>query len=338
MASLRRYTGDSSLTITSVEAEDFPNRRPSIGRIRGLNVKYKGSSGNQSINLVLKEPQGSTRTGTAGAGLREVSVYNTLGEQLPVRIPELVASHPGGGWLVLLRLPEGRQADQWTKDDYLLATDQLVALHDRFWGLEEDLATYKWLSRPLDSDFSIHLLAANSSVDMLSSTPNPTKLTENTELRELLAKILNNIDEINSNLHQSPFTLSHGDYWPGNISISMDGKLTVYDWETTLIGPAIVDLLTFIKTSQWWFDPLPISPDEIITHYRQGLSQAGGYSWNDAEWQLQSDCALMWVFISEWLDLLAAIPDSMLDERLPQILAQWLDPLIEAVDRSLSST
>lgn len=335
-ASLRRYTGDPSLIITKITEQDFPYRRPSIGRIRGIMVECQGSLEEPKFNLVVKESQGSTRTGTAGAGLREVSIYQTLGEQLPVRIPELLTAHPGGGWLVMFRLPEGRQPEQWTAADYLLATDQLVALHDRFWGLGEDLATYSWLSRPLDSDFTIYVRAATHSVQNLSKAAPPTMLSENVELRELLNHILGHMDEINTNLHQSPATLLHGDYWPGNINILSDGSLTIYDWEEAAIGPAIVDLVTFLHTSQWWFDPLPISADELITHYRERLGEANGFTWSDEDWTLQADYALMWVFIAEWVGLLASIPDAVLNERLPLLDAVWLDPVRSAADRRLS--
>jgi thiamine kinase-like enzyme len=334
-ASLRRYTGDPSLIITDIQAEDFAYRRPAIGRIRGLVVQCHGRTRDHKFQLVLKEPQGSTRTGTAGAGLREVSLYKTLGDQLPVRIPELLASHPGGGWLVMLRLPEGRQPEQWVASDYLLATDQLVALHDRYWGLGEDLATYKWISRPLDSDFSIYVRAASYNVEHLSKAEPPTMLSENSELKTLLNGILGQLDEINAQMHKSPSTLLHGDFWPGNINVHSDGSLTVYDWEEAAIGPAIVDLITFVHTSQWWFDPLPISGEELIAHYRERLTLANGYTWTDEDWEEQADYAMMWVFISEWMDLLATIPDSVLNERLPLLNAVWLDPLRNAADRRL---
>lgn len=334
-ASLRRFTGDPSLIITNIQAEDFANRRPSIGRIRGLVVQCQGKTGEPEFQLVLKEPQGSTRTGTAGAGLREVSLYKTLGDQLPVRIPELLASHPGGGWLVMRRLSEGRQPEQWEKSDYLLATDQLVALHDRYWGLGEDLATYTWISRPLDSDFSIYARAASYNVKNLAKADPPTMLSDNSELKTLLNRILGHLDELNAQLHKFPFTLLHGDFWPGNINVHSDGSLTVYDWEEAAIGPAIVDLITFVHTSQWWFDPMPISREEIITHYRDGLAHANGYTWNDQDWEEQADYAMMWVFISEWMDTLAAIPDSVLKNLLPQLNAVWLDPLRAAADRRL---
>ncbi|MEK6256409.1 MAG: aminoglycoside phosphotransferase family protein [Chloroflexota bacterium] len=334
-ASLRRYTGDPNLSITKIDEEHLQRRRPSIGRIRGLIVTCSGSTGEYEFNLVVKEPQGSTRTGTAGAGLREVSIYKSLGEQLPVCIPELLASHPGGGWLVMLQLPEGRRSELWSAADYLMATDQLVALHDRFWGLGEDLAYYSWLSRPLDSDFSIYVRAAENSVENLKKPMTPNMLSENSELMQLLNHILGHMDEINAELHKSPATLLHGDYFPGNINVHSDGSLTVYDWEEASIGPAIVDLITFVNTSRWWFEPLPVEPEKLIEHYREKLFQTNGFTWEDAQWEIESDFAIMWVFIAEWVDLLAAIPDSMLIERLPQLDAVWLNPVKEAAERRL---
>lgn len=335
-ASLRRYTGDANLKIIKLEDEKIKSRRPAIGRIRGAIVSCQGNTGEYKFNIVVKEPQGSTRTGTAGAGLREVSIYKFLGEQLPVRIPELLASHPGGGWLVMLQLPQGRRSELWTADDYLLAAEQLVALHDRFWGLGEDLSYYSWLSRPLDSDFNIYVRAASNSVEALGQSSTPNMLSENSELMQLLNHILSHMDDVNKNLHISPATLLHGDYFPGNINVHPDGNLTIFDWEEASIGPAMVDLITFVNTSRWWFDPLPINPDKIIEHYREKLFKANGFSWSDDEWQIEFDYATMWVFIVQWVDLLAAIPNSMLKERMPQLNDVWLDPLRAAAERRLN--
>ncbi|MBW8009903.1 MAG: aminoglycoside phosphotransferase family protein [Chloroflexi bacterium] len=334
-AGLRRFTGDPSLVIDNLEEQDPPHRRPSIGRIRGLLVECQGTTGSHSFNLVLKESQGSTRTGTAGAGLREVSVYKSFADQLPLRIPQLFIAHPGGGWLVLAQLPAGRQPEQWQAADYLLAIDQLVALHDRFWGLGEDLTIYNWLARPLDSDFSIYVHAAAAGVQNLANKTAPNILGEDSELRKLLDRLISHSGDIRKQLQLSPATLLHGEYWPGNIHVHSDGSLTIYDWEETSIGPAILDLVTFVQSSRWWFDPLPIAQEELIAHYRSRLAQATGYAWSDDDWEIQYDYALMWVFIAEWIDLLATIPNTVLFSRIPQLEKLWLKPVREAASRRM---
>jgi len=335
-AGLRRHTGDPSLRITKLEEREITQRRPAIGRLRGLNVKTQGTTGDHTFNLVIKEPQGSTRAGTAGAGLREVSVYLVLGDHLPVRIPTLIAAHPKGDWLVFDQFPLGRIPEKWQAADYLLATDQLVALHDRFWDLGDDLAVYTWLARPLDSDLNIHIQAAKAGADLLSQKETSGSLREDRELIEAIHTIIDHIDTVTNHLCGLPMTLLHGDYWPGNIHVHRNGSLTVYDWEMTAIGPGILDLLGFIQTSTWWFAPLPIEVQEITKYYRQRLAQSGTHTWKDKDWKVDWDYAILWTFFSSWVDLLARIPKSILSARLPGLQNVLFDPVKAAIKRQLS--
>ena len=334
-AGLRRHTGDPSLTITKLREREITQRRPAIGRLRGLHVEAEGATGDHTFDLVIKEPQGSTRAGTAGVGLREVSVYLMLGDHLPVRIPTLIAAHPKGDWLVVDHLPIGRRPEKWQAADYLLATDQLVALHDRFWGLGNDLAVYSWLSRPLDSDFKIHIKAAKSGAEMLAQKETSGSLKEDKELIEAIHKIIDHIGPITDHLRALPATLLHGDFWPGNIHVHANGSLTVFDWEMAAIGPGIIDLLAFIQSSNWWFAPLPIDTDDICGHYRQRLAQAGTHTWKDTDWEADWDYALMWTFTSAWIDLLARIPESILTARMPGLKRVIFDPVKAAIKRRL---
>ncbi len=333
-ASLRRFTGDPTLIITNITDHDIPFRRPAIGRIRGLRVAAQGTK-DYTFELVLKEPQSSTRSGMAGVGLREVSLYQGLGDYLPVRIPQLLAADPGGDWLVLARLPEGRAPEQWQAADYLLATDQLVALHDRFWGLGEDLAMYNWLGRPLGSEFSLLLQAAAAGVNKLAHQSTPNRLGKDPELNKLLERLLGHAEKIRSDLQSSPSTLMHGDYWPGNIHVHTNGSLTVYDWDAVAVGPAISDLVHFIQSSLWWFAPLPLAPEEIVAHYRSRLQQANAFAWGEADWQAQWDYALLWEFMHKWVELLSSIPDTVLAARMPQLEMYWLTPVKQAAARRL---
>ena len=151
----------------------------------------------------------------------------------------------------------------------------------------------------------------------------------------LLQNLITHADKIIQHLRCTPSTLLHGNFFPGNIHMHADGTLTVYDWEETAIGPGILDLVTFIQASRWWFDPLPIAVSAITDHYRQRLQLANGFIWADDDWQRQYDHALLWIFITQWIDLLAAIPDSMLSSRLPQLNAIWLEPVYAAALRRL---
>jgi hypothetical protein len=334
-AGLRAYTNDSSLVINNLHEMTIPWRRASIGRIRGLNAACDSADGKQFFRLVVKEPQGATRAGTAGAGLREVFFYRTLSEQLPVQVPRLLASHPDGDWLIMEMLPLERKPEKWTADDYELAIKQLVSLHDRFWGLGSDLVVYPWLARPLATDYAIYIQAASTGVRKLADNPATNLLVRDPKLIGMITRLVEHADKIAIALRNAPATLLHGDYWPGNITLSTDNLFFVYDWQQASIGPGILDLLHFIQASQWYFDPLPITPQELITSYRSQVAKASHYHWGDAEWDELWDYALLWNFLTNWVDMLVNIPAPVLQTQYLHLRSLWLDPVSAAVDRRL---
>ncbi len=331
-AGLRRHTGDPVLAITSMQEREITQRLPAVGRLRGIEVFTKGALGENTFELVVKEPQGSTRAGAAGAGLREASIYLTLKEHLPVRMPTLIAAHPKGEWIILIHLPPGRRPSKWQAADYLLATDQLAVLHDRFWGLGEDLATYSWLENPLKSAREIYLKAAQT--DAAALAENQSKLLNTgIPILALTEKILAGMDTILAGLNAIPATFLHGDYWPGNIHIHSKSGLTVFDWEDAAIGPGVLDLLSFVQSSAWHFSPLPLPPEEIVTHYRTRLSQAGQEKIKDEQWLLLWDDAIMWTFVTGWTRILVRMPEAMLSTRMEALNEVLFTPLQQAVAR-----
>ncbi len=334
-AGLRAHTNDSSLVINDLYEMTIPYRRASVGRIRGLNASCESIDGKKHFRLAVKEPQGSTRAGTAGAGLREVSFYRSLAEQLPVRVPRLFASHPNGDWLIMEMLPPERKPESWTADDYIFVVEQLVTIHDRFWGLGNDLSVYPWLARPLGSDYAIYLQAAATGVHKLVDTDTPNLLTRDPNLLPTVKRLVAHADKIAAALRTPPATLLHGDYWPGNITLSIDGICFIYDWQQASIGPGILDLLHFIQASQWYFDPLPITRSELISTYREKMAKAVHFHWEDAEWDSLWDYALMWNFLTNWVDLLVNIPSPVLQTQYLHLRSLWLDPVFAAVNRRL---
>lgn len=334
-ASLRRRSGDPSLTLTSIKERDLPGRRPSVGRLRAVQVQAEGTLGKPVFDLVVKEPQGPTRAGAADSGLREVSVYSVLAEHLPVRTPPLAAYHPGGDWLAFGLLADGRPPEDWRVTDYLLATDQLVALHDRFWGLGEDLTVYQWLLRPLDAELNLHVSAVESGAFKIANIQNRNRFRRDKDLQRIIKRIVQHLQSILAPLRAAPATLLHGDYWPGNIHVHPDGSLTVFDWEQAAIGPGVLDLVHFLLTSRWWFEPLPLPAEELIAHYRGRVDLANGHRWEENAWQELWDSALLWTFATDWVELLANIPDALLDERLPQLEDLLFQPVRAAAARRL---
>jgi hypothetical protein len=335
-AGLRRRQHDTSLQVTTVTPYSIPDQRPSIGRVRGITVGYEGATGAGDCLLVVKEPRGTTRTGLAGAGRREVGVYRSLAPHLPMKTPALVAASATGDWLVLEAVSQGKNPEAWQKQDYRRAIESLAQLHDRFWGLGEDLGTYTWLSRPLEADFDVHLAVAAQSLDRIVKKGSPGSLAGEPSRIQLLSRLIDQAAAVVEPLRDQPSTLLHGDYWPGNIAVTEGGDQITYDWQQTAVGPGVIDLLTFVNMSGWWFNPLPLARQEMVTIYREELDQRLGISWDEEGWARQWDHALMWRFLQEWIDLLAIVPDPLLEARAGLLDRIWLDPVAQAVDRRLA--
>ncbi len=336
-AGLRRRQRDTSLQVTTLSAYSIPDQRPSIGRVRGMVVGFEGAAGAGECRLVVKEPRGTTRTGLAGAGRREVGVYRSLAPHLPMRTPALVAASASGDWLVLEAISQDKIPKAWEPDDYRRAIESLAQLHDRFWGLGEDLGTYTWLSRPLEADFDVHLAVAEQSLERILEKGSPGSLAGAPARIELLSTLIDQAPAVVAPLREQPSTLLHGDYWPGNIAVTEAGEQITYDWQQTAVGPGVIDLLTFVNMSGWWFNPLPLAREEMVEIYRTELDERLGISWDEQSWARQWDHALMWRFLQEWIDLLAVVPDPLLEARAGLLDRIWLDPVAQAVDRRLAA-
>lgn len=336
-AGLRRYYQDTSIRIDDLEPIPMPGRRPSIGHIQGLEVKFHSRGGVGGCKLVLKEPLGTTRAGLAGAGRREVGMYSSLTPHLPLSTPAMIVGSPSGDWLVLEAIEDIYDSDQWSADTYRTAIYALVELHDRFWGLGEDLLAYPWLSRPLDADFEVHLAAAEQAYARILEEGQPRAFSSQPVRMRVLKSLIENAHTLAAPLLEQPSTLLHGDYWPGNIAMLPDEAMMVYDWQLAGVGPGIIDLLVFINKSVWWFGELPVATEEIIDLYRQSIAERVQHEWSQGDWQILWDHALMWRFLQEWVDVIAVTPEPLLTTHEELLENLWLNPVAEAVDRRLSS-
>jgi hypothetical protein len=338
MAGMRRHFQDTSLQVEEVRPRTLTYRRPGIGVLHGLEVAYQGQAGSGELHLVVKEPHGSTRTGLAGAGRREVGAYQSLASQLPLRTPALICAGASGDWLLLEEIPPAVEASAWSSDDYWTAVKALAKLHDRFWDLGEDLDAYPWLGRPLSADFEVHVTVAAQAIQRIVSVTGAEMPTWDSERMRLLARLMQGAEKVAGPLRSLPSTLLHGDYWPGNIAVLEDGSQAVYDWQLASVGPAVLDLLVFVKKSQWWFGGLPVEVDKLISVYRDELKERAGIEWEDEDWQEQWDHAMIWRFLQEWLDIIAASPEALLKTRATQLDEVWLEPVTQAMLRRLEIT
>jgi hypothetical protein len=75
----------------------------------------------------------------------------------------------------------------------------------------------------------------------------------------------------------------------------------------------------------------------LVGRYREGIARRLEIQWEDPAWEKLWDHALMWRFLQEWLDLLAASPPSLWEVQAERLDRVWLRPVAEAVDRRLGT-
>jgi hypothetical protein len=335
LAGMRRYFDDPTIRLVAVQPVTIRAIRPSIGRIRGLRVLVEGQNGLKDLDLIVKEPRGTTRTGLAGAGRREVGVYQRLADHLPMVTPRLIAASQTGDWLLLEMFLSYKDPSRWVQADYLRAIEALGELHDRFWDLDEDLNAFPWLSHPLDADFDVHIAAAAQALQTIVHRGAPRSLAGSQQHMRLMARMIENADLIADPLRNETYTLLHGDYWPGNIAVLDESGQVVFDWQLTAVGPGILDLLTFVVKTAWWMEESAPDRMTLITLYRRQMLERTGIAWTEDRWDLLWDHALMWRFVQEWVDLLAVTPDALLETQAGLLDRLWLDPVTRAVDKRL---
>lgn len=328
-AGLRRATGDPTLQIVRLEEFELPHRLPAVGRIRGVSVTGKGSTGKYEFQLVLKEPRqmGTTLAGSVGPAARETLFYRYLAQHLPIRTPQIYTAAPDGKWLVMETLTEGRDPSHWQAEDYQRAVAQLLVLQDRFWGLGSDLAMYPWLDRTLDATLDVQAQVVQMAAERLLTTLPETLRGEQYGWAHLLPALTNRTRQIAAALHEEPAVLLHGDYWPGNIHIDTQGHLAVFDWQYVGIGPGILDLITLTQYTRWWYPEAALNPDDLVKQYREGLAQITGQTWTEENWRRLWGYGLLWVFLTRWLDVLSNTPASLLVARAEEMKTVWLTPI-----------
>ncbi|MBN1966769.1 MAG: aminoglycoside phosphotransferase family protein [Anaerolineae bacterium] len=337
MAGLRRYLVAPRLRLLDIDPMPLPRVLPGsapdpLSSLRGMSVGVEIDGVARRLALVLKEaPVSQGGRVLSAVGKREYGVYRRLAPHLPLLVPALVAGDPAQGWIVVEALRGLRPPDKWSRRNYVEAITNLAALHDRFWGLGEDLAVFAWLGRPLDADYEQTIVAAAESVQALVLEERIEALSTP---RNFLAfgVLVQYADEVAAPLREQTYTLLHGDYWPGNIAQPFDGRQIVFDWQRAGIGPPIIDMAAFVQETRMRLEPA-LSLDEAITLYREEMTYRVAPGWDDERFGVLWDHALLWLFLTQWLGRLARMTPVDYAE-LPASFEQvWLVPLVETLQR-----
>lgn len=328
-AGLRRYLADPGLRVADLE--------PCHGRqggVCGLNVTIETSGTLYQLECVVKEPRSHGRAGLAHPGVREAGVYRSLTGQLPMATPALIAAGTGGEWLVLEAVQAEPLLAHWDAAAAVQAVDLLAQLHERFWDLADDLGTYPWLARPLTLDYEIHVIAAAQALGQIVRDERPARLAHSADALAILGQVISQSDQVAQALRSMPFTLLHGDYWPGNLLRDDDGELIVLDWQMAAIGPGVLDLLAMVTTSAWE-GAAPIEAADMVAAYRGAIARCLGRLWSDGDWAYLWDHALLWRFMQEMLPWAASAAADVYAEREARFEAVWLEPALAAARRVL---
>ncbi|MDW8325459.1 MAG: aminoglycoside phosphotransferase family protein [Anaerolineales bacterium] len=347
-AGLRRYFGDSSLQVIAIYEQPLPYPAGSLTPtdMRGARIEYMAGSmlggryrgRTMTIDCLVKEPGGKLRVGLAGNGLREVGVYRSLASQLPVQTPALIAADNAGSWMVLESVLPELDPAAWSAADYERAIRALAAIHERFWGLSDDLAVYPWLARPFATDFEVYVLSAVVAMEKMVVDNRPALITGSLEVLTGLGRLLTQVELLAERLRAVPATLLHGDFQPGNIYLQEDETI-VFNWQLAGVGPGVLDLVTFVNACCWdraeaqATPPLP--PEALLELYRAEMRTRVGVVWSDDEWAELLDHALMWRFIQDMLSWVANLPPDDFPHYEARFRDFWLRPVLEAVNRRL---
>ncbi|MFN8372049.1 MAG: aminoglycoside phosphotransferase family protein [Anaerolineae bacterium] len=342
MAGLRRYLAASTLRLGDIKPMTIPGVQPvsSFGdagtTLRALSVGVHIEGEDHTLPLLLKEPPVTARGRVLNAvGQREYGVYRRLAEHLPMLVPGFIAGDETEGWIVLEGLTGLRPPESWTPDDYREATLNLAALHDRFQGASETLETYAWLARPLTTDYAETVEAVKRAAELLLNEK-PLPPFDEPQYADMLHHLAAHIDEIVAPLRSETFTLIHGDYWPGNIACSIDGRQKVFDWQLAAIGPAILDLVGFVQATLMNFTP-SLSTQNIIALYRERHNALMKPGWDDEHFALLWDHALLWRFVVNWLGKLAMMPSENYATISNSFRSLWIEPVLLAMQRRIQA-
>ncbi|MBZ0301089.1 MAG: aminoglycoside phosphotransferase family protein [Anaerolineae bacterium] len=342
MAGLRRYLAASSLRLLDIKVMPLPTSMPGMSslaesgsRLSAMAVGVRIEGDDFDLPLLLKEPPVS-RSGHVlrAIGQREYGVYRRLAPNLPLLVPGLVAGDEVEGWLIQEVLTGLRPATEWTVEDYEEALLNLVTMHDRFWGLSDVLVTYPWLARPLGADFDETVDAAEDAVQTLRQEASRPQIEP---YLALFDRLIQSAEAIAYPLRLETATLTHGDYWPGNIARPIDGRQIVFDWQLAGIGPAIIDLVSCVQSTRLRLEPaMPV--ERMIDCYRERAAQLFEPGWGDEAFDRLWDHTLLWLFLARWLGRLATLPAEEYVPMHQRFRAVWLEPVAEAAARRLTES
>ena len=249
---------------------------------------------------------------------QEINFYRSFASQLPHLAPQTWFTHlfADEGWMIMEDVPQHAVPEQWSAVDVEDIVHDLAQMHQTFWkqdaALEDgglhhfiDGKSYSWddlrsehaflfeegPATPI-SQHAIHhvgrmaplfLQAANGLTVMRSLGGWPGVMGEShlTAVNDLLDDPVPMLEP----LRNLPTTLLHGNPRSDHWHVTLFGERRLLDWGKAMIGPSILDLVSFLEqfdllhqaNNRWnvvlrteW----PITEETIIDNYLLQLSNS----------------------------------------------------------------
>lgn len=201
---------------------------------------------------VLKLTEAASSPVVLQRAQRELFFYRELASQVPIRVPQLLASYTDGTGasallLVAYRPPE--PPERWQKAHYRQVAQQLASFHTCFWDATEKLTAYPWLKRGSPGDLKRYLPQAHAAWQVLFEQPRFAE-TFTAHTRQMIAHLLPQVQVLSERITAFPQTLCHGDCHMGNLLYDQQGDPVWADWQEVGVGCGPEDLAFFLQRAQ----------------------------------------------------------------------------------------
>jgi hypothetical protein len=166
---------------------------------------------------------------------REAGVSAFLDHEAPGSVAAVIAVDTERGWLLLHDV--GEQASHPDPHDVRQPYEQLMRLQQRFAGREPELVAAGCARRPLAS-LTRDLAAVLDDPIVGEWLDVPARRRR--RLVEWLDDAVRGLDAL-----RLPDVLVHGDFHPGNVAETGDGRRVLFDWSDAAIAKPFVDVVTW---------------------------------------------------------------------------------------------
>ena len=210
-----------------------------------------GISGSRTFRLDLADYQAVLKVTLAASEpfilqrvQRELAFYRTLAAQVPMRVPEVLASCANEAFaccLLLATYDAVSPPHLWKEADFLEVAELVADLHARFWDQATELSALPWLPVPPEQISAVKIQQAAEAWLALTDNVRFGRLLgppRQQRLRDLLSRI----PEFGALLLSLPLTLCHGDCHIGNLLRDSHGHLVWADWQEVRLGRGPEDL------------------------------------------------------------------------------------------------